>query len=534
MNNALIEIKDPLAVLESQNYKSYVQDRILANRLAQDYKNVANIASNSTATNNIIPEIGTEVALKNAIDSEITKSSENNENRSLTKSDLEKTFDYVSARKLSLIRSKLNRALTSIASYDSSIVYEALMRNEFTEIGPERTASFQQSLKSLDLVDYSDNTLIQSDFTVLNQEVVSKNSDVFEIGNANPSGLNFRVQVGAFRRPVRQDVYREFTPVSGQTLDNGLIVYMAGYFNNSASAVSAQKQIRSFGYSDAFIVAYCNDERLAFWKGKEYERNGTCIANGNNSFIALNNSTNSSEESKKRESNTAFPEVSSSASSPALSNASTSLDSKSSETSPESTVSDKKLLAQGNNRNGTNNKINSNIQELQAGRSVGGINVEGLFYSVQVGAFNRKIRGSELSKIRELDFYESNGLYRYSSGKFLSIDEARLRRTEVVNNGISDAFLVVFYNGKRITMQEARDLFNRQGSSILYRKEQEVNRNSTPNMSSSSNEPIIKNNISTQRAPAEELSKLIESKQASIKPAQKHTVKIIDKRPVRK
>ena len=41
---------------------------------------------------------------------------------------------------------------------------------------------------------------------------------------------------------------------------------MAGYFNNSSDAVGAQKQARSIGYSDAFVVAYCNDERLPFWK----------------------------------------------------------------------------------------------------------------------------------------------------------------------------------------------------------------------------------------------------------------------------
>ncbi len=60
--------------------------------------------------------------------------------------------------------------------------------------------------------------------------------------------------------------------------------------------------------------------------------------------------------------------------------------------------------------NGTSNASNSNINdavssiakssetaqsvsETQAGRLVGSINVSGLFYSVQVGAFNRKIRG---------------------------------------------------------------------------------------------------------------------------------------------
>tara|TARA_Y100000991_G_scaffold1914_1_gene1626 strand:+ start:20179 stop:27528 length:7350 start_codon:yes stop_codon:yes gene_type:complete len=529
LNIALIEIKNPLAVLESKNYKSYVQDRILANRLAKDYKNVANVVLKANTTSNVDPDMVTELALKNAIDSEITKSSENNQNRSLTKSDLEKTFDYVSARKLSLIRSKLNRAIASIESYDSSMVYEALLRNEFTEIGPESTASLQQSLESLDLVDYSDNALIKSDFTLLNKEVVSKNSDEFEIGKANPSGLNFRVQVGAFRRPVRQDVYREFTPVSGQTLDNGLIVYMAGYFNNSSAAVAAQKQIRTFGYSDAFIVAYCNDERLAFWKGKEYERNGTCIANGNNSFVALNEAINSKEENKTREINPTSAESISSTSPSIVSNTLSSKERGSSEKPSKSNVENEGLSAQGYIRNRADDNINNNLQEIQAGRSVGGINVAGLFYSVQVGAFNRKIRGSELSKIRELDFYESNGLYRYSSGKFLSIDEARLRRTEVVNNGISDAFIVVFYNGKRITMQEARDLFNTNGTSVLYRKDQEVNQNTTPAISSSTNETANEINVASQPNPVKEFSTLTKAKQAEIKPVQKHTIKIIDK-----
>ena len=108
---------------------------------------------------------------------------------------------------------------------------------------------------------------------MLEEDVVERNTETLPIFESNPSGLNFRVQVGAFRRPVREDVYREFTPVSGQKLNNGLIVYMACYFNNSSDAVGAQKTIRSIGYSDAFVVAYCNDERLPFWKGKEHERN---------------------------------------------------------------------------------------------------------------------------------------------------------------------------------------------------------------------------------------------------------------------
>jgi len=539
LNAALLQIKDPLSVFESGNYKSYVRDRILANLIAQELKGVTdissstNISSKSPAKDRFSQQVEAEFALKSAIDAQIIINTDNKPNISLTKSELETTFNYVNEKKLSLIRSKLESVIERIGSYDSSMVYEALLKGEFMESVDETTASLQRSIESLDLVDYSENELIQSDFTVLKQEVVSKNSEVFGIGNSNPSGLNFRVQVGAFRRPVRQDVYREFTPVSGQTLDNGLIVYMAGYFNNSTSALAAQKQIRSFGYSDAFIVAYCNDERLAFWKGKEYEKNGTCIAKGNNSFYARNKSIKPGDDKEILENNAVeSTETIAGALRDELGNKSNLLNTGTSELTSESIPSNQGQFEIGNTVNPTMNKY-SDIQEVQAGRSVGGINVSGLFYSVQVGAFNRKIRGSELSKIRELDFYESSGLYRYSSGKFLTIDEARLRRNEVVNNGVSDAFLVVFYNGKRITMQLARDLLKANGSSVLYTKQKQMNRN-IPRTNSEAYKAISRSKGTPDPTSANELPKTakeipVQSKLVLNRPAQKRTIKIIDK-----
>ena len=300
--------------------------------------------------------------------------------------------------------------------------------------------------------------MTKSDFTVLSSGVISKNKETFKIDASNPSGLNFRVQVGAFRRPVRADVYREFTPVSGQKLRNGLIVYMAGYFNNSQAAIAAQKEIRLMGYSDAFIVAYCNDERLAFWKGKEYERNGNCISIGDNNFM-VSNEKNSRSSSTQEVNNSSVNIVN-------QSNVASSGTSNASDSNINDAVSS---IAKSS-------ETAQSISETQAGRLVGSINVSGLFYSVQVGAFNRKIRGNELSQIRELDFYESKGLYRYSSGKFETIDAARVRRSEVVENGVTDAFVVVYYNGKRITIQKARELLNSQGNDILFKKENSTTR----------------------------------------------------------
>ena len=539
LNAALLQIKNLLLVLESENYKSYVQDRILANLLAMELKGLVDISLSSSSSSKSLmkdsshKEAKAELALKSAIDAQIIRNTDKKPNMNLAESELEITFNYVNEKKLSLIRSKLENVMERIGSYDSSVVYEALLREEFMEPVDETTASLQKSLESLDLVDYSESELIQSDFTVLKEEVISNNNEVFRIGNSNPSGLNFRVQVGAFRRPVRQDVYREFTPVSGQTLENGLIVYMAGYFNNSTNALAAQKQIRSFGYSDAFIVAYCNDERLAFWKGKEYEKNGACIAKGNNRFFARNNSIKSQDDNEISENNTVGSTETITGVSKVESDIKLPLTSTGfSELTSESVPSNQGQSEKGNTVNQTVNKY-TNIQEVQAGRRVGGINVSGLFYSVQVGAFNRKIRGNELSQIRELDFYEFSGLYRYSSGKFLTITEARLRRTEVINNGISDAFLVVFYNGKRITMQEARDLLEVNGSSVLYNNQKQVNRTiSRTNLAadktiSGSND--IPDPISTNKLPKITKEIPTKTKLAQNRPAQKHTIKIIDK-----
>ena len=42
---------------------------------------------------------------------------------------------------------------------------------------------------------------------------------------ANPEGLVYRVQVGAFARPLRQDVFREFNPVSGEKIEGTNITH---------------------------------------------------------------------------------------------------------------------------------------------------------------------------------------------------------------------------------------------------------------------------------------------------------------------
>ncbi|MDP4866293.1 MAG: hypothetical protein NWR53_06530, partial [Crocinitomicaceae bacterium] len=100
-----------------------------------------------------------------------------------------------------------------------------------------------------------------------------------------PTGLVYRVQIGAFAKPIPQDLFKEFNPVSGEKLTNGITRYLAGYFNNSAKVVGVRDQIKALGYQDAFAVAYCDGVRITLAEARILEANGQCIAKGENELI---------------------------------------------------------------------------------------------------------------------------------------------------------------------------------------------------------------------------------------------------------
>ncbi|MFM7769622.1 MAG: hypothetical protein ACKO8Q_03620, partial [Bacteroidota bacterium] len=101
--------------------------------------------------------------------------------------------------------------------------------------------------------------------------VDKKQGNVFPILNAMPNGLIFRVQVGVFRKPVPDYFFREFTPVTGERLTNDLTAYLTGFFASSKDAISAKAQVRNTGYTDAFIVAYCDGKRIPYQVALNYE-----------------------------------------------------------------------------------------------------------------------------------------------------------------------------------------------------------------------------------------------------------------------
>ena len=232
------------------------------------------------------------------------------------------------------------------------------------------------------------------------------------VGVKLPSGLVYRVQVGAFSKPIEQDMYNKFSPISGEKLSNGITRYMAGFFNNISSVEEAQGQVKTIGYEDAFIVAYCDNERITISEARRLEASGQCISTSSPDFaIALSS----------------IPE------------------------SKPVSVDDLSY-----------NKAPGAAKAIPAESKLG------LFYTVQVGVYNKPSTSKQLKDIRPLVSKRlDNGQIRYSSGMFTSIESAKPKKSDARARGIKDAFITAYFKGERISLSEASKLLKENGSSIL-------------------------------------------------------------------
>lgn len=257
---------------------------------------------------------------------------------------------------------------------------------------------------------------------------------------SSPQGLVYRVQIGAFAKPIEQNRFKEFTPVSGETLNNGITRYMAGYFNNSAKVLQAMNQIRGLGYADAFPVAYCDGKRISLAEARRLEASGECVPKGANELmleIAANTAVTMGLEDT-----TKLRKV------------------------PEYTYNQAPGAAK------------ADAIEIR----------KGLFFTVQIGVYNKPVPSATLFNLEPyMTLRLPNGQIRYSTGIYHSIDEARPRKQEAINRGVKDAFITAYFNGERIPINDALKMLEERGTSILEPKEKPAETTTIPTNNSVTN-----------------------------------------------
>jgi hypothetical protein len=231
--------------------------------------------------------------------------------------------------------------------------------------------------------------------TLYQKQAVSAYSDAtpIPIGLPLPEGSFYTIQVGAFRIPVANNTFSQFAPVYAERQTNGFIRYSTGFFISYTEAIQTRNEIRLMGYTDAFIVAYKNRERV------RYSELMTATERASNNVDATppaNTATAAAADLTYYSDPLAVP---------------------------------------------------ANLIEK----------TQGVFFTVQVGVYAKPSRNPVLNTYSALHVEKlANGQVRYTSGKFQTIAEVVKQRDFVRANGIPDAFITAYQNGKRITVPEAK------------------------------------------------------------------------------
>lgn len=234
---------------------------------------------------------------------------------------------------------------------------------------------------------------VTSDIIAFTEEEVSVYSDdnPIPINPKLPDGLIYKLQVGAFRNPIPQDLFKGFAPISAEKVRDDITRYRVGYFTSYNVANSAKNQVRGLGYRDAFVVALNNGSRITLSEARAMESSINTII-----------------------------------------------------------VPDPIIQPTANNEDVYSNLTDENIAFATAANTI-----EGVFFSVQVGAFSKPLTNDNELNVSPLVLNSYNGLYKYSTGIFNSIEDAGRKKASLIDQGIADAFIIAYNDGRSISLDQA-------------------------------------------------------------------------------
>jgi len=266
-------------------------------------------------------------------------------------------------------------------------------------------------------------------------------------------GLIFRVQIGAFRNKLPNNTFKGLSPLNAETTTNGYYRYTAGNFNKFELANAVKNDLRSLGYSDAFVVGFYNGKRIPLSEaldiltkeGKMIDRNKMQTAG-----ITLNANV------------------------------------------PRAAVNP--VIAQ--------NLVDSKAIEK----------VNGLLYTIQIGVYNKQVTKNQLFNLRPIFSEElPSGLFRYAAGIYNNVDRLLSDKKKVNEYGVKDAFVTAYLNGKRIGFGEAKDKQANDSTvkmeteePIIFPAANEVNNNVPATVQTTNIGPAFSNNVKEYPAPTPE------------------------------
>ncbi|MDR0815462.1 MAG: SPOR domain-containing protein [Bacteroidales bacterium] len=87
-----------------------------------------------------------------------------------------------------------------------------------------------------------------------------------------PDGVVYKIQLGAFSKPVAMNTFKGLSPVSGEKLPSGVVKYYVGLFRTNAEAEKALREVKQYGYKDSFVVAFYNKKSIILTRAVQLEK----------------------------------------------------------------------------------------------------------------------------------------------------------------------------------------------------------------------------------------------------------------------
>ncbi|HQI45184.1 MAG TPA: hypothetical protein PLC59_03935 [Bacteroidales bacterium] len=258
---------------------------------------------------------------------------------------------------------------------------------------PESTIT--QKLDQFLALDFQSNKKIKDSLLLNNTSIftVFKDIDKNSTKSTLLPDLYFKVQIAALKNNTDLNEFKGLSEIESQKLTTGLIHYSSGIFTKHNDAVLLKNKIRDMGYSDAFVVAYYKGERIPVKQAL--------------SMIDEKTTTTLNDQPEEIELSVTEP--------------------------------------------------NPILQSIVGGLVNPISKIKGLFYTVQVGVYKSPRTAAQLYNISPLyDELIEMGYYRYISGIYANINDALKAKENAIAKGISDAFVVAYYMGKQISLEEAK------------------------------------------------------------------------------
>jgi hypothetical protein len=233
-----------------------------------------------------------------------------------------------------------------------------------------------------------------------------------------------------YSKQVTRSQLFSLKPIYTEQLPSGFYRYTAGIYNQSDKIVEDKRKVVDLGVKDAFISAYYNGKRVPFTDGKKLQLENSNLKMETQNPIIFNGVDNTSIINNAPNTNINTPIVNTpTAAVVAFSNGVT--------TGPTPTP-----------ENG--------VKTDDAGIS----------YKVQVGAYRYQVPNDVASKFLSIKTWPVNnvvinGLYIYTFGNFTGVSFAKKLRDEAVSFGITDAFITVYKDGKKLYGAEATQYLNK-------------------------------------------------------------------------